>query len=112
MYKIALSPQQEIYIRKIGTSLTPTREKEGLSLNPDNHGVARCSTLVERDLTERPIEDIVAPLRDAAGHTTASAHQDGMNQFSRVDPDRLPKSFTVHSLAQPADTRRCQHDYC
>jgi PAS domain S-box-containing protein len=42
----------------------------GLSLNPDKLGVARCSTLVARDLSERPIEEIVAPLRDAVGHTT------------------------------------------
>lgn len=52
-----------------------TRERcdnslSGLSWNSDKLGLARCTVLVARDLTERPIEEIVAPLRDAAGHTT------------------------------------------
>ena len=32
-------------------------------------GLSRCTILVARDLTERPIEEIAAPLRDAAGRT-------------------------------------------
>jgi PAS domain S-box-containing protein len=35
----------------------------------DKPGVTRCTVLVARDLTERPIEEIGAPLRDAAGRT-------------------------------------------
>ena len=36
---------------------------------PGTPGVTRSTVLVARDLTERPIEEIAAPLRDAAGRT-------------------------------------------
>lgn len=37
--------------------------------NPDKTGPTRCTVLAARDLTERPIEEIAAPLRDATGRT-------------------------------------------
>lgn len=40
-----------------------------LTWNPDKPGLTRCTVLVARDLSERPIEEIAAPLRDAAGRT-------------------------------------------
>jgi PAS domain S-box-containing protein len=40
-----------------------------LSRNPDRPAVTRCTVLASRDLTEHPIEESAAPLRDAAGRT-------------------------------------------
>jgi PAS domain S-box-containing protein len=38
-------------------------------LGADARGLTRCTVLVARDLTERPIEERAAPLKDASGHT-------------------------------------------
>jgi PAS domain S-box-containing protein len=40
-----------------------------LSRNPDRPAFTRCTVLAARDLTEHPIEESAAPLRDAAGRT-------------------------------------------
>jgi PAS domain S-box-containing protein len=40
-----------------------------LTRNPDKVGFSRSTVLVARDLTERPIEETTAPLRDADGQT-------------------------------------------
>ena len=40
-----------------------------VSRNPDRLGLPSCTVLAARDLTERPIEEMAAPLRDAAGRT-------------------------------------------
>jgi PAS domain S-box-containing protein len=40
-----------------------------LTRNPDKRGRTRCTVLVARDLTEHPIEEFVAPLRDADGRS-------------------------------------------
>ena len=46
---------------------TPT--VAALTSDPDHAGAARCTLLAARDHSERPIEEISAPLSDAAGNT-------------------------------------------
>jgi PAS domain S-box-containing protein len=47
----------------------PCTSRLAVPAEGDGAGVARCTLLAARDLTERPIEEIAAPICDAAGNT-------------------------------------------
>jgi PAS domain S-box-containing protein len=62
-------PLETVFRRFDRQTRQPCASGVAISTEGDSAGVARCTLLAARDLTERPIEEISAPICDAAGNS-------------------------------------------